>query len=146
MIESCTNTDKHDEHYWQPNPILRASSWCPGATRTMPTPKTQYVVTAHTGGGSMGEAMDPQIAVLCDDEAQARTLADGMQNILSAYDKYGDWLVTYTPVEHINILPTLPIVNGMVTGSDGKTMKVEPGQVAIDLFAFVKSWHEDIDP
>lgn len=44
MIESCENTDKHDEHYWQPNPILRASSWCPGAAGQPKPIKATWIV------------------------------------------------------------------------------------------------------
>lgn len=137
MITPCDNEDKHDEH--NPTP----TTWCPGALGKPPKPR--WVVTAHSGGGSMSEAMQPAVAVMCDTEQAANTLNEGMQQILTAKDPYGDWLVVTTPLEPFSALPTIPVVNGTVTDPyTGKTSNVSPGQIAIDLFEFIKSFHEDI--
>lgn len=78
MIESCENNDKHDEHYWQPDPIMRTSSWCPGAAGQAKTIRATWIVVVGEPYGTITAIYHAN-----NNKKSAETLAAGLNAILS---------------------------------------------------------------
>ena len=128
VIESCSDTDKHDNHFPTPG------TWCPGATGAPAPRKSTFVVTIHSGHGSMGEAADPQGAYTVGDAKSAEALCEAINLLLASMHEDEYWAIWFEAVPPPNIGPNS---SKRALAEVAKMGTIPAGKVTVDLEAIV---------
>ena len=99
-----------------------------------------FVVSVHSGGGSMVEAADPMVAILVKDEATAKKVqkvaSDWVDHHKDQYVRQECW-ATYFPVVELNSAP-------QVSSAEVRDqMGAKPHESVVDLGALLDKAYEE---